>query len=380
MIEAKTFTELKEEIVEDLRTSVDVNVNLSPTDVIGQLLNITSYTASELYDEVELVQNNNTILAEGDALDLQLAQVGKIRDRGARARITDFTIVCDGSCTLKTTDYFQNAEGLQFRPIEEETYAVGTHLIDVEAVEIGSIGSLSDDTVDEIVSPVSGLASVNNSSSSDFQDGRDVETDEEARIRIQSESNSKEYTENAIAKAVKEITGVNNATVIDDIANARFEVIVDQTDTSADVDTAICQTIAFVKPAGIRAYSGASSPNKIEETITIGNKSTVKIEYSRVEEVNVYATLTTVPTLTADQKTALKNYIKAWADTLEAGEDLVVYGTNSLFTTVADWTGTEFTSLFVTVSTDGMTYNTSNISVTARQAIRIPTARITVNP
>jgi hypothetical protein len=73
MITAKTFLELKNEIAEDLRTNVDVNVNLSPTDVIGQLLNITSFTASELYDEVELVQNNNTILAEGDALDLQLA-------------------------------------------------------------------------------------------------------------------------------------------------------------------------------------------------------------------------------------------------------------------------------------------------------------------
>lgn len=380
MIAAKTFLELKNEIAEDLRTNVDVNVNLSPTDIIGHLFNTTSYTASELYDELELVQNNNTILAEGDALDLQLAQLGKIRDRGSRARITDFTIVCDGSCTLATTDYFQNAEGLQFRPVEAETYAVGTHLIDVEAVEIGSIGSISDNTVDEIVSPVSGLASVTNSSSSSFQDGRDVETDEEARIRIQSESNSKEYTENAIAKAVKEITGVNNATVIDDIQNTRFEVVVDQTDTSADVNTDICQTIAFVKPAGIRAYSGASAPNKIEETITIGNKSTVKIEYSRVEEVNIYTALATVPTLTGDQKTALKAYIKAWSDTLEAGEDLVVYGTNSLFTTVADWTGTEFISLAVTVSTDDVTYNTTNIEATARQAIRIPTARITVNP
>lgn len=380
MIAAKTFLELKNEIAEDLRTNVDVNVNLSPTDIIGHLFNTTSYTASELYDELELVQNNNTILAEGDALDLQLAQLGKIRDRGSRARITDFTIVCDGSRTLATTDYFQNAEGLQFRPVEAETYAVGTHLIDVEAVEIGSIGSISDNTVDEIVSPVSGLASVTNSSSSSFQDGRDVETDEEARIRIQSESNSKEYTENAIAKAVKEITGVNNATVIDDIQNTRFEVVVDQTDTSADVNTDICQTIAFVKPAGIRAYSGASAPNKIEETITIGNKSTVKIEYSRVEEVNIYTALATVPTLTGDQKTALKAYIKAWSDTLEAGEDLVVYGTNSLFTTVADWTGTEFISLAVTVSTDDVTYNTTNIEATARQAIRIPTARITVNP
>ena len=380
MIGAKTFLEMKNEIAEDLRANVDVNVNLSPTDVLGQLLNITSFTASELYDEAEEVQNNNTILAEGSALDLQLAQLGKIRDRGSRARITDFEIVCDGACTLTTTDYFQNAEGLQFRPLINQDYAIGTHEITVEAVLIGSIGSLADNTVTEIVSPVSGLASVNNPSTSSFQDGRDVETDEEARIRIQSESNSKEYTENAIAKAVKEVTGVNNATVIDDIQNIRFEVVVDQSDTSIEVDTAICQTIAFVKPAGIRAYSGASGSDKVSQVVTIGNKSTVNIEYSRVEELLIYARITTAPTLTGDQKTALKAYIKAWADTLEAGEDLIVFGTNSLFTNIAEWSGTEFTSLNVEVSLDDVTYVTSNLTTTARQAIRIPTARITVNP
>jgi hypothetical protein len=380
VIDHKTFLEIKEEIVTDIQTNVDENANLSPSDVLGQLLNITSFTASEIYDNQEEAQNQNTILASDEYLDLQLAQLGKKRDRGARAVIYDFQIVTDASCTLTTTDYFQNAEGLQFRPITGATFSAGTHTLDVEAVEIGSIGSLADNTVDEIVSPVSGLVSVNNPPSTTFQDGRDVEIDESCRIRIQSESNSKEYTENAITKAVANIDGVRGCNIIDDIQNTRFEVIVDQTDTSEDVNVAICETIAYVKPAGIKAYSGASNPNNIERVIEIGNKSYVNIAYSRAETVPIYIRLTTVPTLTTDQKNALKAYLAAWGDEYLAGEDVIVYGTDSIFTAVTNWTGTTFTSLAVEVSLNGSSWSSSNISISAREVARISSSNITVNP
>lgn len=71
MIDHKTFLEIKEEIVTDIQTNVDENANLSPSDVLGQLLNITSFTASEIYDNQEEAQNQNTILASDEYLDLR---------------------------------------------------------------------------------------------------------------------------------------------------------------------------------------------------------------------------------------------------------------------------------------------------------------------
>ncbi|HQM83867.1 MAG TPA: baseplate J/gp47 family protein [bacterium] len=371
----KTFLEIKSFLISALRSkpSIGSNFNLDDTEAGGQLLNIASSQNSDVQDLLIDTYNANTIFTENEQdQDIQLIRMGTKRIKAQKARIYNYKLICSGSCEiLADTHKFQDGNGNQFAPVEDYSFTAGTQRINLIAVETGSI-ELGENELNIIVSPISGLTSATNDSESIFQNGRNKETIEEARERMADYSSSYLYTEDAVKKAVEELEYVVRAIPIYDDDRNEIEVIVEQSETSEESKQEVAETIAFSKAGGIKAVSSAAGSNKIEKTVEVGTKSETIIQYSLPTEKECHVRLTLDPELPEIEKDSLAQYIEDFSETLLAGSTLVVYGSNSLVTTIVKWAGETFTDIKIETSENGTNWTENNIEATALQIIRVP--------
>lgn len=363
------FKQTRDTLKNNLRETISPDLNFDPTEPLAQIVDVVSVTGTEFADLLESCINDNSIMANGDKLDLQLAMQGKRRLRATTAKIYSFTIICDDTCTLTRDDFFQNANGLMFRPVEEKEYLAGTHLITIEAVEAGMIDTPANKEISVIVSPVSGLDSAENDYSSPnytFYNGRNTETDTEARLRLAQQTNANSYTINAIEKAVTEIDGVDSCIVTEKLGE--ITVIVNQKNMAQEVTDLIFQTIAFSKPAGI-ICKGTET-----QIVEIGKKSYVTIKYTKAMSIDIYIKITATPTLTPDEKNALSNYIAKWSQDLQPAKDFVIYGTGGLFDAVVNWGN--FDNLKIMSRKVGGTWSMNNIAISNMETANIKAGNV----
>ena len=359
-----SFSDIKTKIISFFRANIGENINLSDSETGGQIVNLGADACSDVSDLTIDAYNANTILSEGQDLDVQAVRMGTTRIQATYATIYNFLVECSDSCELTTDAVFQDSNSVQFSPIEDYTLEAGNNRIAIQAVNSGSI-EITEGDVDTVVSGApSEVDSVENDSSSIFQDGVDDETDEELRTRLQSVSSSVTYTENAIKKAIEELDYVTNATIVSDDINGTVEAIVEQSDLSDSAKLEVCQKILYSKAGGILAKANGS--NTVERTI--GNNV---IQYTLPTLKNIYVRLTLGPELTAEQKNSLTEYLYNWSLDFEAGEDLVIYGTDSLLIACVEWSGTDFASVQIEVSEDNTTWSSGNIETSDYEIIRI---------
>lgn len=363
------FKETKDILKNNLRETISPDLNFDPTEPLAQIVDVVSITGTEFADLLEKNINDNSIMASADKLDLQLAMQGKRRLRATTAKIYNFTIICDNTCTLTRDDFFQNANGLMFRPVEEKEYVAGTHLITIEAVEAGIIDTPANKEINVIVNPVSGLDSIENDYSAPnytFYNGRNAETDTEARLRLAQETNANSYTVNAIERAVTSIDGVDSCIVTEKLGE--INVIVNQKNMAQEVTDSIFQTIAFAKPAGI-ICKGTET-----QIIEIGKKSYVTIKYTKAIAVDIFIKITAMPELTPDEKNALSNYIAKWSQDLQPAKDFIIYGTGGLFDVVVNWGN--FDNLKIMSRKSGGAWSMDNIAMSSTETAIIKVGNI----
>lgn len=373
----ETFSEIKARIKGYIRSRLGYNFNLNETEPGGQLHLIGSSQASDMQDKMIDVYNANTIFCDEEQdQDIQLLRRGTKRLTAKAARIYEFKCVCSGAVSLTEADSrFQTESGILFKPIQDYSLSSGTQRITIIAVETGSI-EISESDINTITTPVSNLDSVENDSSSIFQNGRNIETLEEARARMDTFQNSYEYTENAIKKALEDLSYVIRATPIESKTNNTIELVVEQADLSDAAKDEVCQVIAFAKGGGIPAVSSASGENKVEREIQIGDNSKIIVQYSLPTEKEMYCRLTLEPTLSEAEEDSLSDYIEEWSSALLAGETLIPYGSRSILKACIDWAGKTFTDIKVEISSNGTDWTEDNIETTALEVVRIPAENV----
>lgn len=232
--------------------------------------------------------------------------------------------------------------------------------------------------VDTIETPTGGLDSVRNRIEGVL--GRDEETDEELRVRrLISLANPAAATRDAIVAAVRGVAGVSDVYLIENIETTvdidgrpgkSFEVIVNGGDSDE-----IAQAIWDVKPAGIEttnrgsaaavvAYDDDGNPHDVFFSRPAVTALYVQVDYTLFNEED----------FPVSGASYIADAVVAYGNTIGIGKDVIpqrFFG--PIFDEVA---GIE--SLVVRVSLDGITWQTTKLTIDAFEIPAFALARVSV--
>lgn len=249
---------------------------------------------------------------------------------------------------MTTVDNTLDSGGSVTIIITETTPGEYQATVDMIATETGPIVANAD-TLTIIDTPVSGLTSGFNPE--DAVVGRDIETDAEFRIRRNNRlqislAGPLEAIRTAIlllndidgSVQLEDVRGFENVTDIVDVRGIpahAFEFFVFQAGGVTTRDQEIYDAIGMSKPAGIEAHGDVSGTY----TDSQGFDHTVK--FSRPTEVDIYLELDL--TVNSDYPTDGDDVVEAamvlWGDALGSGQDVIVFGSNSLVAQLNDIPG-----------------------------------------
>lgn len=207
------------------------------------------------------------------------------------------------------------------------------------------------ETLTVIDNPIAGLTSTINPE--DATVGRNVESDSEFRIRRETRlqislAGPLEAIRNRVLELndiegsvqLEDVSAFENITLIVDsrgIPGKAFEIYVFQAGGVTTRDQEIIDAIGQAKSAGIEAHGDISGTY----TDSQGHDHTIK--FSRPTEVDIYLELDL--TVTSDYPTdgdaQIEALMVAWGDSLGAGQDVIVFGSNSLVNQLNDIPGIE---------------------------------------
>ncbi len=345
------------------------------TSVVGQFIGVFTGELADLWNAAQAVwRSRYPSLATGVSLDAVAEETGAVRLAAARSTV-DLTWSGDDGTVIPVGTIARVASSdARFRTTVEGVIASGSVTVATESIDFGPILGPSG-TIDDIVTPISGVDSVTNALDADV--GRDIETDADFRIRRQSLLREQgEATIGAIRSdllalddvdEVRMFNNPSNSTDGDGLPPHSFEAVVRGGD-----DDEIAAEIFDSQPAGIESYGTETAMVEDEN----GDSQTVK--YSRPVDVNMYAEIEVTtddsyPDDGDDQiKQAIVDYWLAFDQRI--GKDVI---TNAFYGAVYAISGvTQVTTLEIddTIPTTG----TATTVIPARSIAVFDTSRITV--
>ncbi len=287
----KSRAEILEDMKARTRNLFGQDVNLAINSPIGIFIELFSWPLSLLWFTLEKIYNAFYIdTSTGQDLDNLAKNIGIKRTLAARAigeiefSGDEGTIIPLGFLIETDSDPF-----IQFETTEEVAIdSSGTAIAGIVAVEAGSIGNVTANTITEIVNPISGLDSTSNLES--VQGGRDRETDTELRRRYKSSvSKPGGSTVDSIRAALLDMDDVRSALVIEndtmtDVDNIPPKAV--ESVVLGGLDDKIAETIFDSKAGGIEAYGETI----VQVTDNAGYDHNVG--FTRATVVNIYISLT----------------------------------------------------------------------------------------
>lgn len=223
--------------------------------------------------------------------------------------------------------------------ITESTPGEYQGTVDCTADDTGPISG-NENTLTEIMTPVSGLSSTYNPD--DIQIGRDIETSAEARIRREenlqiSDAGPVEAIRSKII-ALNDIEGatvfIESCIVFENVTNAvdarglnpkSIKVYVYQTGGVTTRDDEIAEAIFASKPGGIETM-GSVSKTVVDSQ---GINHTIKSDRPTAIPIYLDLVLTVDSDYPTDGDDQVLAAILAWGNGLGVGKDVIIYGTNS---------------------------------------------------
>ena len=355
---AKTLTE----ILTDSRTKILALISpflaFLPDDPLSQMNDLFSDMESQLWEQMELLYNSPFLTASGVSLDMLGASRAMPRLQSTFPAVYDYEVVTSGDVTIP----YDSGTGLgqafnstvNGSPIFQNNAVIaligaGTHKITLYSRTAGAtnIDPLTMKTTLTGIPTLTNLVS-GSAVNSFFVEGLNAESDADYRTRLGLRSNINVYTqagiENAvlsindalIAKGAKALQGVkaitNNRTyLVDGQKPKSVQLVIYYLYTGTDYDdvteTDAATAFAMAKAGGIETSTTTAS--NYTKTVTLGGQA-FEIEVSRADQVPVYLIINTTPALSSSQKALLKTAIKSWGDKIGLGNDVTVYGANSL--------------------------------------------------
>lgn len=427
----KTLTIIREEINDSLRAIFGTSVDLSDGSALGQFVGIFAEREALVWELAEqIAASQDPDGATGTLLEALCALTGTIREAATYSTV-DIILLGVASTVVSSGSRAANGQGDEFATTANATlvalsawlastaYGVGairtnasklyycitagtsagsggptTTAADItdgtvhwmylcegtagvlapaKAVNTGPILALAGD-IREIVTPVSGWNAVYNQL--DAALGSDVETDEDLRVRRESElAAAGTTTADALRAALLDVAGVTSVTLFvndtdttdaDGVPPHAIEALV-LGGTDANIRAALFANVA----AGVATY-GSTSGTVVDSQ---GTSHTVK--FSRPTSVPIWIDVVLTyrsGEYPADGNTQVKTKIVEWGDAFVTGKDVV---SSAVLAQVFKVAGVENVTLPEIGTSDPPT-TTTTIVITARQLATFDTSRITV--
>lgn len=332
----KTLSEILDEIRAAVRTEFGESIDLSPGNPMGQLVGIMAEREAEIWRLAQDVYSNQYPATSSErSLDDAVSLTGTRRrpatlssvSRGV-ARGADGTTVPAG--TVVTVQGNENARfvtqaAIEINIADGDTFK--SEPVEMLAETTGEIAAPMG-TLTNIVTPIAGMDSFTNEDAAIT--GRNLETDSELKIRRQQElSLAGTGTVEAIKSALSarelvtavEIFQNNSALTVNNRPPHSVEILV----RGDDVD-ALANAIFNLIGAGITMFGTTS------RTITDSQGHQQTIRFSRPVEIPVFVsfTLSTDAAFPTDGANQVAAAVVEWGRDAEIGENVVLFGTNSL--------------------------------------------------
>lgn len=323
MYEDKTPENIQDDLLSNISDGYDKTIGY-PTYDINKAFAIEE---SKIYKAIDSAINMLDVdnLA-GDDLERYVQQrKGTIRKPGTYAS-TQLTV--NGTATIKAGDLFETPGGIQFVCIKD-TDVVGSGLIPVQAILLGSGDNTPANTITQIPVTIAGIVSVTNLEA--VANGYDPENDDSLRERYKDmlkhpiTSNNK-YAFEAWAK---EVTGVGDAKCFPTWqgANTVKVVIIDSNKQIANQDL-INAVQLYIDPKGVQDEAGNwSTWGTGEGASSMGSYCTVDTATAKAIDIN--ATIVKDSNYTDEEvKQTIEDYVSGYFESiaLDEGNAYVSYG------------------------------------------------------
>lgn len=379
-----------DEEVQDLNskflTNVDASLDLDPDQPWGQIIGIFAQKISEAYGVIATGYNAiNPNAAEGQLLVNACALSGTIPQVATFSKVTvNLTLGASVTVHAGATMAVLNQPGNVWVLTEDVTSTSAGSYPGVFRSQNPGPFAANAGTLTVITSPQTGWTAGSNPAAAVA--GFAADTDTTLRQRRQAELAGEGSGDvDAIRAALLKVEGVINAFVFENttlvpdsngLPGKAFRAVIWDGPTPFAANADIAATIWKEKPTGIQSFGSI----EVDTLDSQGNLQPVFFE--RATQVPIYVTCTTTPgSLTADQATAVKAAIKAFADAnWNLGSPVIARAFSA--------SPLEPTTAYTPVVTDVPVFqfgtapsptNTANLTTTALFIFTLSTTNITVN-
>ena len=300
-LQLKTLTESTEELGDNFKTIYGEDINIEQNSPDGQMINIFSQAATDLREVLENINAGfDPDQAEGRVLDQRVA-LNNIQRNGGTFTLVPVVVTVDRAVSLVGLD----DQSDEITPDIENLYTVkddneneyyllesvdivsaGANELTFRAAEIGNV-QVSVNTITTPVTVIAGVVSINNTSGASVQ-GVDEESDADLkeRRRISTSISAIGYLD-AIEAAIKNISDVSAAVVLENDTDAVDSNGIPAHSIWAIVEggdnTEIANTIYAKKSSG----SGMKGDVEVEVERPNGTTKTIKFDRPTDEELYV---------------------------------------------------------------------------------------------
>lgn len=375
-IEIPTIPELMDDLEEELKKQPDFgeNIDFSDDDPLKQLCYPFMIVARDLYEfGQEVFFSSYPDFAEGNSLSYLMPYQGTRRKQATKAR---HIVRCTGEEGTKIPKGYivTNKALINFITLEEKNIQDNGYVdIEVEAESPGTIGNAPIGTINNIINPIIGLTSIENIKQT--KEGQNRESDSEARSRFKQVSKGGAGSSTKAIKAkLLEVTGVKSAEVKENVEG--FEVdgipphslyILVEGGSNEDV----ARTILEKKAGGIPTYGS------IEVTLEDSQGELQVIRFNRPIPQTIYMkiSITKITGYPTNGDELIKQTAIDYIRDLGIGDDVIVY---KIISVISNLRLTGIDDIRVELSTDGIQYNSNNISIKSTQIAETDMEKVTV--
>lgn len=371
-----TYDDLLEAQIERAKLLFGKDIDTNDNTPLGKYIRLNVKDFAAVYEDLELIYYSrypNT--ATGVSLDRLCAFVGIARNPATYAR---HKIRFNGVAGEYVPEAFEvsTADGTVAFHLYDALLigADGTVEGVVECEQAGTAGNVAIGKIDTIVNPDANVESIEHLSVEMY--GEETETDVALRNRFnQTIQGTGAGTTSAIKSAIAKVPLVDGVEVVenytDETANGipphSFECFVLSPESQ---DVLIGEAIFNKKPLGIKSHGD------VEVEVVDESGVTHAVSFSRTKQKNVYIRLTVITNVYFENggEEQIKSNIAQYINSLTNGEAVYL---SSLYGYIFKTVGVVNVSS-LTISTDGSTYGTNNVTVDISEVARIDTTNIEV--
>lgn len=278
------YNDILESKIRKAREAFGIDIDVSETSFLGQLLRLEAWDEAEIWEQVEKVYFSAFVNStEGTGLD-NVGMYLTITRRPATRSIGQVTIYGEEGALVPAGFRVATKTGVIFETLEEVELVGGQATVRIQSIGAGKNQNVAKGAIEIIVNPNPKIYRVTNADETDS--GLDIETDDEFRDRYKkSYSKAGGSTVPALTSALLDIDGVVDAEVVenvtmktvDGIPPKSFECFVYGGDESQIIDA-----IYRNKSAGIQAFG------EIKKEVTDEKGRTHTIGYTKAKTTDIW--------------------------------------------------------------------------------------------